>query len=136
MEIGRFGIRCNAIRPYAIGPGVAEYNEQSVPWRRLMDLTMGSSSRTTDPDEVHPSRIAPMVVWLCSSAANEVNGRTFLVSGDGVSLLAEPRPKATISRPGGWTLDALDEAAPEELVAGLTNRFTLSDHPDLQIFEE
>lgn len=136
MELGRFGIRCNAIRPYAIGRGVAEYKEQSLRWRKLMDVTMGPSSRTTDPEEVHPRRIAPIVVWLCSDAASGVNGHTFLVSGDRISLLAEPRPKTTITRPGGFTLDALDEAAPEELVAGLSNRFSLADHPDLQVFEE
>jgi NAD(P)-dependent dehydrogenase (short-subunit alcohol dehydrogenase family) len=135
MELGRFGIRCNAIRPYASGAGVDEYHEQSAPWRRLMDVTMGGRASESDPDQLHPSRVAPFAVWLCSDAASGVNGRSFFVSGDRVSLLTEPKPKATIARSGGWTLDALDEAAPRELVEGLTNRFTLAEHPDLQVFE-
>ncbi len=135
MELGRFGIRCNAVRPLAAGPGVEEYHEQTKPWRRLMDLTMGSSTKVLDPDEIHPRRVAPFVAWLCSDAAVDVNGRTFFVSGDRVSLLTEPKPKATITWPGGWTLDLLDTVAPEQLVAGLTNRYTLDDHPDMQQFD-
>ncbi len=136
MELGRFGIRCNAIRPLAIGPGVAEYHEQTVRWRRLMDLTMGTGTKERDPDDLHPGKVTTFVVWLCTDAAAAVNGRTFLVAGDQVSLLTEPRPRATITREGGWTLDDLDEVAPPELIAGLTNRFTLADHPDLQVFPD
>jgi 3-oxoacyl-[acyl-carrier protein] reductase len=135
MELGRFGIRTNAIRPVALTSQVAEYREQTVRWRRLMDLTMGTGTTGMDPDTVSPDRIATFVVWLCSDAALAVNGRTFFVSGDRISLLTEPRPKATITREGGWTLDELDAVAPAELIGGLRNRFTLDDAPDLQEFE-
>jgi 3-oxoacyl-[acyl-carrier protein] reductase len=137
MELGRFGIRCNAIRPYALGPGVDDYQDQAAPWRPLMDATMvRPGAGVTDPDALHARMVAPFTVWLCTDAASGVNGRTFFVSGDQVALLAEPKPKASINRPGGWSLDALDDVAPRELVVGLTNRFRLADHPELQVFEE
>lgn len=134
MELGRFGIRCNAVRPVALGAGVDEYHQQSGQWRELMDATMGPSTKLMDPDEFHARKVAPFVVWLCTDAASNVNGRTFFVSGERVSLFTEPKPKTTITRRGGWTLEALDEVAPGELVPGLTNRFTLEDHPDLRRF--
>jgi NAD(P)-dependent dehydrogenase (short-subunit alcohol dehydrogenase family) len=134
MELGRFGIRCNAIRPLAITIQVHEYNEHSAPWRELMDLTMGRPSEQQPADVIAPARIAPLVVWLCTDAAAEVTGRTFLVFGDRISLLTEPKPKTTIEQPGGWTLDDLDRIAPEQLVAGVRNRWTLADHPELQVF--
>ena len=81
-------------------------------------------------------KIAPFVVWLCTDAAQGVTGCTFLLVGDRVSLLAEPRPKRSIEQVGGWTLDDLDRAAPEELVPGMVNRWALADHPDLQIFPD
>ncbi len=136
MELARFGIRCNAIRPVALTIQVAEYHEHTVGWRRLMDLTMGTGTTEMDPDAVSPRKIAPFVVWLCTDAAADVNGRTFAVSGDRVSLLTEPRPKTTITSDGGWTLDQLDAVAPAELVTGLTNRFALDDHPEMQVFPE
>ena len=145
-ELGRFGIRCNAIRPLATSDAVGDYHDNTRRWRRLMDLTMGasttnasttdSSTTDTDPDKRHPRHVAPFVVWLCTSAADGVTGRTFFVSGDTVMLYTEPKPQATIVRPGGWTLDALDDAAGTDLVPGFVNRFRLSDHPDLQVFPD
>jgi 3-oxoacyl-[acyl-carrier protein] reductase len=136
MELGRFGIRCNAIRPLAISDAVGEYHDNTVRWRHLMDVTMGASTKDRDPDELHPRHVAPLVVWLCTDAAAAVNGRTFFVSGATVMLYTEPKPQAKVVRPGGWTLDALDEVAATELVPGLTNRFLLSDHPDLRVFPD
>jgi 3-oxoacyl-[acyl-carrier protein] reductase len=136
MEVGRFGIRCNAIRPFAITQQVAEYNEHAARWRRLMDLTMGSSSTTASAEVLAPGKIAPFAVWLCTDAAAGVTGCTFLLVGDRVSLLTEPRPKRSIEQLGGWTLDDLDRVAPEELVPDMVNRWTLTDHADLQNFPD
>ena len=135
MELGRFGIRCNAIRPVALTVQVAEYHDHTTRWRRLMNLTMGTGTTQMDPDQVSPAKIAPLVVWLCTDAAANVNGRTFSVMGNRISLLTEPRPKSTITSDDTWSLDALDAIAPDELVAGLTNRFLLDDAPDLQEFD-
>jgi NAD(P)-dependent dehydrogenase (short-subunit alcohol dehydrogenase family) len=134
MELGRFGIRCNAIRPMAITAQVGEYHEHSVRWRPLMDATMGSPSSAASAEMLSPAKIAPFVVWLCTDAARDVNGCTFSVFGDRVSLLAEPRPKATIEHEGGWTLDELDRVAPVDLIAGLKDRWRLDNHPQLQAF--
>ncbi|MBX6387548.1 MAG: SDR family NAD(P)-dependent oxidoreductase [Frankia sp.] len=135
MELGRFAIRCNAIRPMAVTQQVREYRENTQKWTRLMDLTMGPRTSQTDDDALAPRMISPFVVWLCTDAASSVNGRTFFVSGNRVWLYSEPRPKTMITTDGAWTLDELDEVAPRELIAGLTNRFRLDDHPDLQVFE-
>lgn len=140
-EVGRFGIRCNAIRPFATGQSTRDFVEQARPWERLMHLTMGPNPgeemRTSfDTDSFPPSKIAPFVVWLCTEAASNVNGRTFEVRGDDVSLLSEPEPLLTIRQAGGWDLDALDAAAPAGLTAGLRNPFTLDAFPELKVFEE
>ena len=138
-ELGRFGVRCNAIRPLALGVSTAEYSEKTAPWAALMAHTMnprGSSAfQAATPESHPPAKIAPMVVWLCTDAARDVNGRTFHVAGDTVSLLSEPEPERVIVHDGGWTLDALDAVAPTELVGDLTNDYRLDDHPELQVFE-
>ncbi len=139
-ELGRFGVRCNAIRPIAVGVSTTEYAKDTGPWMQVMQLTMGptpgvATTQQADPAVFPSSRIAPIVVWLCTDAAANVNGRTFHVGGDGISLLSEPRPEARVERPGGWTVDALDEAAPEGLVSGLTNPYTLDDFPELKRFD-
>jgi 3-oxoacyl-[acyl-carrier protein] reductase len=140
-ELGRFGVRCNAIRPLALGRSTAEYNDATAKWSSLMALTMrpqgGQASQFTaaTPDTHPPAKVSPMVVWLCTDAARDVNGRTFHVIGDVIARFADSAYERRVEHPGGWTLDALDEVAPSDLVDDLTNDFLLEDHPELQQFE-
>jgi 3-oxoacyl-[acyl-carrier protein] reductase len=139
-EIGRFGVRCNAIRPFAAGNSTRDFVIEAEPWMRLMALTMGSEPGEERPMEFDesqfpPSKVAPFVVWLCTNAACNVNGRTFQVSGDDVSLLSEPVAERTVHRSGGWDLDELDAAAPAGLTGDLRNPYTLDAFPDMKIFD-
>jgi 3-oxoacyl-[acyl-carrier protein] reductase len=139
-ELGRFGVRCNAIRPLAIGASTADYEVKTARWTQLMALTMtprGTRSQyhASAPSAVTPAKISPMVVWLCTDAASGVNGRTFHVGGDTISRLSEPQRERVLTNPQGWTLDDLDRIAPTHLVDDLTNEYTLDDHPELQVFE-
>ena len=70
-----------------------------------------------------PERVANLVVWLCTDAAAEVNGRGFFVSADSVGLWSEPDLVHHLNRPGGWDLDALDAHGPENLIIDLQNNF-------------
>jgi 3-oxoacyl-[acyl-carrier protein] reductase len=76
-----------------------------------MILTMGpepgvESHPDFDPEQFPPRKISPLVVWRCTEAAANINGRTFHVGGDEVSLLSEPAPERTVTQLGGWDLDA------------------------------
>jgi 3-oxoacyl-[acyl-carrier protein] reductase len=139
-ELGRFGIRCNAIRPQAYAQSAADYGVVSSKWTKL--IKYGMQPRTievlermvSDPTLSPPRKIAPLVVWLCSDAAANVNGRTFEVWGNTISLLSEPEPVGTISGDQEWSLDQLDQIAPVSLVGDLTNRFEFREHPELRLF--
>ncbi len=140
-ELGRFGVRCNAIRPLAAGRSYDDYVRATAKWDRLMELTAGPEpgleyTPGIDPAVHTPDRVAAFVVWLCTDAAAAVNGRTFSVGGETISLLADELAEATVHRPGGWDLDGLDEEAISSLTAGLENRFALTGHPELTAFED
>ena len=140
-ELGRFGVRCNAIRPLALGQSTRDYDQATSKWSTLMALTMAprgtqSAFSVATPDSHPPAKISPMVVWLCTDAARGVNGRTFHVAGDTITRLSEPERERAITQAGGWTLDALDAVAPTHLVDDLSNDYLLEDHPELQQFEE
>jgi 3-oxoacyl-[acyl-carrier protein] reductase len=140
QELGRFGVRCNAIRPLAAGQSARDYEARTAKWAEMIKHTFppriyAIQQRTLrQPELWPPSKIAPLVVWLCSDAASGVNGCTFETHGDTVSLLSEPEPLRSMHQEGGWDLDALDTLAPSYLVQDLTNRFKLDDHPSLQKF--
>ena len=89
-----------------------------------------------DAEQFPPRKISPFVVWLCTDAASNVNGRTFEVRGDTVSLLSEPDAEQTIHCNGGWDLDRLDAQVPSGLVAGLTNPYLLNGYPELKVFPD
>jgi NAD(P)-dependent dehydrogenase (short-subunit alcohol dehydrogenase family) len=140
-EVGRFGIRCNAIRPFAAGVSTTDFAEASRPWEQLMALTMGPvpgemMNFAFDAEQFPPRKIAPFVVWLCTDAAKNVNGRTFDLHGDTVSLLSEPHAELVIHRNGGWDLDGLDAEAPGGLTSELSNPYTLDAYPELKTFKE
>jgi NAD(P)-dependent dehydrogenase (short-subunit alcohol dehydrogenase family) len=138
-ELGRFGIRCNAIRPQASGQSGTDYSVVTAKWTTLISL--GMLPRTVsvlkrmlkDPELSPPRKISPLVVWLCTEAASNINGRTFEVWGNTISLLSEPEPERTIISRDGWDLDSLDAVAPTSLAADLSNRFEFADYPELRL---
>jgi NAD(P)-dependent dehydrogenase (short-subunit alcohol dehydrogenase family) len=139
-ELGRFGVRCNAIRPLALGMSTKEYDERTSRWSTLMAITMAPRGaqlafNVATPESHPPARISPMVVWLCTDAARGVNGRTFHIAGNTITRLSEPDRERVITNADGWTLDALDRVATTHLVDDLTNDYRLDDHPELQAFE-
>jgi NAD(P)-dependent dehydrogenase (short-subunit alcohol dehydrogenase family) len=129
-ELGRFGIRCNAVRPRAQTGMAAAFNERSVKWIPLMEalgkFAIGFEMADRWGEEYKPERVSAMVVWLCTDAAANINGRTMFAGGEEVGLFTEPELKRAMTRPGGWDLDSLD-ANRRRLSGDLTNDFLLKD---------
>src|SRR5215510_10140427 len=111
-ELGRFNVRCNAIRPRAAGTTIAKgiNIEKFLPiMRALGRYWFGHRAHIPiSPAVVTPEKVAPLVVWLCTEAASNVNGRDFYVGGDEVGLYPELELERLLYREGGWDLDALD----------------------------
>jgi NAD(P)-dependent dehydrogenase (short-subunit alcohol dehydrogenase family) len=132
-ELGRFGIRCNMIRPRAATPGGPEFMEMYQKWmpmaRALGPYWLGERGHVRS-GEMKPERVAALVVWLCTDAARTVNGHGFYVAGDEVGLWSEPQLIRCLTHPGGWDLDSLDQSGPESLIFDLTNRFLLKEPKD------
>jgi len=122
-DLGRFGVRCNAIRPRA---QTRLFNEETLDAVRKTRSLIGElgAPRLGDPAASQPEHVAALVVWLATDAAANVNGRTFLVGAGVVGIYPEPVPERAVAREGGWDLAALDRFAPEHLTADLQNEFT------------
>jgi NAD(P)-dependent dehydrogenase (short-subunit alcohol dehydrogenase family) len=125
-ELGPHGIRCNQIRPRS------HTSERQTEFIEAMQRThaerevLGRYSLGDRGDVFRPSKpenVATLAIWLCTNSASTVNGRDFFVAGDEVGLWAEPELIRSTIRPGGWTLDLLDEYAPGALIEGLINLY-------------
>jgi 3-oxoacyl-[acyl-carrier protein] reductase len=136
-ELGRFGVRCNAIRPRALTRSVQALNQTAFSRAQSLERALGKywlGNRGHIRTEGGPEQVAPLVVWLCTEAAKNVNGRTFFVGGDEIGLFSEPDVVCTLSRAGGWDLDTLDGYARERLIGDLSNEFLLEGYPELKKF--
>ena len=71
-DMGRYGVTCNAIRPNA-GTRMTLSDELKAAWKKA-----GREAAIAMMEKMDPNDIAPMVVWLASDAAANVNGRTFM----------------------------------------------------------
>lgn len=133
-EQGRFGIRCNLIRPRATGgkTGGGDFFAQKLggPWKPLLQALgrywIGERGAARWDKPASPESIGAFVAWLCSPAAMNVNGQDFFIGGDELALLSPPRFEAAIFRSGGWSVDALDELAPS-ITAGLVDPFRFAN---------
>lgn len=128
LDLGRYGVTANAIRPRAgtrltLTPELRAAMERA---RATARASAGAQSSAGDTvmgqmDELKPELVAPLVVYLCTDKAANINGRDFIAGGNEISLMSLPDKARTIYQPGGWTLDALDRVFASTLGAGIKN---------------
>ena len=122
-DLGRYGITANAICP-----GAATRMTQSIPdsareLRSAAGIASGSMQRQDQSAFAlrDAEYVAPMVGFLASDDAWNINGQVFGVSGGQVSLNHYPVPMRSVFKPGLWTLDELDDAVQNVLMKDIDN---------------
>ena len=94
LEGARYGVTVNILAPTALS--------------RLTDDILPEQAK----DAVPPEKVSPTVVWLCTDDAKDVTGRTWLVTGNRVSLLSwQMNPVAHKDESDGpWDVEELGDA--------------------------
>jgi NAD(P)-dependent dehydrogenase (short-subunit alcohol dehydrogenase family) len=117
-DLGRYGVTANVIAPSASTRMTATVSPQSRDLRAAAGIQTGSARPGASRD---PEQVAPMVCFLATDFAWNINGQVFHVQGGQVSVLHHPLPYRTIYKPGLWSLDDLDQAVPELLMKDIAN---------------
>ena len=109
IDMGKYGVTCNAIRPNA-----STRMSLTIP-------TSGSREVESPQQKSAPEDVAPLVVWLASDASANVNGRDFFIQTGRVAIFTKPVQENVITKDGGFTIDELFEQMPTTVAAGVTN---------------
>jgi 3-oxoacyl-[acyl-carrier protein] reductase len=121
-DMGRYGVRCNAIRPRAATRlTISDEMREAAARGAAAGMTpeMLQAFERANP----PEAIAPLVTWLCTDEASNVNGRTFLVTGNQIGLYSEPEVIADIRTDHVLNVDELSELMPKQVTKDLKNQF-------------
>ncbi len=127
LDLGKYGVTANAIRPRA-GTRLTLSDELRAAMEKARQTQAAAGgtdsaaqSAIAQLEELKPELVAPLVVYLCTDAAANINGRDFIVGGNEISLVSLPDKERTIYREGGWDLDSLERVFPTTLGAGIRN---------------
>lgn len=125
-DLGRYGITCNAVAPSAgtrmtISPEMeaAAKARQEREARGIVTPARTAAPRTSGPAD--PEDVAPLVCYLATEQAANVNGRILFASGGNIRLYSNPEPIRSIYKIGRWTLDELMALMPTSVTQGLVN---------------
>ena len=117
-DLGRYGVTVNSIAPLAQTRMTANVPDTA----RQLSIQRGIAKGIVETAADQPEDIAPIVVYLASDYASNVNGQIFVVHGGSIALTAQPRPIKTIYKhQASWSLDELSLMAPKHLTHGLVN---------------
>lgn len=121
-ELGRFGIRCNALRPRAFDTGMATEVgfERQIAFNRNFGRPMCGTHPIRHNILGKAAEVAAITAWLCSDAAAILNGRVIAAGGGEIGLWSEPQVERACFDPDGWTVEKLARVT-DYLLTGVTN---------------
>jgi len=121
LELGKRGVTVNAILPGAktrmtMEPTVVEGIKQKFEAGLLSKEDYAAFMGMPGPEYV-----PPIVLYLCTDEAANVNGKVISAHGGSISLFSEPQEIKSIYKAGMWTLDELIDIMPKTITLGLVN---------------
>jgi NAD(P)-dependent dehydrogenase (short-subunit alcohol dehydrogenase family) len=121
-DIGQYGVTCNAYAPIAATRRLVT-EDKKARFKRVYEA--GLMTREQYEELVDPpgsETVAPLIVYLCTDEAADINGQVFNVTGGDIALYSAPiRKKAILKEEGLWTVEELIELVPRTLLEGYQN---------------
>ena len=129
-DLGKYGVTVNAIAPAAATRMTMSDEVKAAQAIRAARGLAGAGPASQAPPKdtppaprggADPEDVAPLVTYLATEQAANINGRVFYASGGQLSLFSNPEMIKNIYKQGRWTLDELMGLMPRTLAAGLIN---------------
>ena len=122
QEMKKYGVTANAIAPVARTRLTVDATPSTA-------ALMGQEPKPGEFDMFSPANIAPVVAWLASDEAADVNGQVFRVGGRSVWPMKGWHSAARIKNPepAAWDPKKLGASIKEEIAKGITSPETMGD---------
>lgn len=124
-ELGRSGVTANCIAPVAATRMTMTPEVKAGIDKRLATGIITQARHDELMDMPGPEFVPPIVVYLCTDEAANINGQVFGCNGGRVALFCEPVEIRGIyknyKKDGPWTLDELSRLVPQTLLVGYVN---------------
>ena len=130
--MSRYNVTCNAIMP----SGATRMVDTTPRAREVYEKTGKWPSEVAVGTDRDPENVAPLVVFLASDAAANVNGQVFHARGYRYTLLEQAQAARAVRGEGRWDPEDLAKIFPEalgvklEAPAGITFGTTLDEAPE------
>jgi NAD(P)-dependent dehydrogenase (short-subunit alcohol dehydrogenase family) len=116
-ELGRYGITVNAFMPAAATRMAALVTEEIIKKREAEGQALPGIVWPLP----HPDDVGPIVAYLATDEAANINGQIIGVIGGRVFLYNHPTEIKTIYKDGRWTVEELAKLVPQTLAIDLVN---------------
>ncbi|MGI8549401.1 MAG: SDR family NAD(P)-dependent oxidoreductase [Dehalococcoidia bacterium] len=123
-DLGRYGVTCNCISPGAqtrMTKSVPQTANERRAAQGIGSAMGGRSTAAPSIDQMLPEQVAPMVAYLASDEAGNINGQIFQCMGGQVALVATPLPVRSIYTKGTWEPEELAKLVPGQLMVDYVN---------------
>jgi len=123
-EMGRYGVTCNAIAPGA-ATRMSMSEETKAGIKKRYEAGLMTKARYEDAiDMPGPEFVAPLVAYLATDGAKDINGCVFYTSGTRIGLYSEPEIFRNLFKPreeGPWKVAELEKLMSATLMMGIVN---------------
>ena len=124
-ELGRYSITCNVIAPLAATRMTLDQGVISGMRKRFEKGLISKEQYEELINMPGPEFVAPMVVYLATDEAANINGQVFGAGGGRIARYSWPEDITGIykdhEKDGPWQLDDIIRLAPKTLLAGYVN---------------
>ncbi|GGL65946.1 SDR family oxidoreductase [Halocalculus aciditolerans] len=103
-ELDRYNVRVNAVMPTAYTRMIEDIPEEKQPFTR---------------EDMPPERVASMIGYLLSDAADGITGSTLRVAGEQVGVVSHPELVRSGYRDGGWSAEDLADGFTDDVAEGV-----------------
>ena len=121
-DLGQYGVTCNAYAPVAATKRLVNKENLALYKKRYASGFIAKEQYELITHPPSPDTVAPLIVYLCTNEAGNINGQVFDIAGGRISLYPESVKKNPILKEKDlWETEELIELVPRVVLEGYRN---------------